>query len=456
MPRSPASRLACLLLAGACVARPAAPTVPDEVSRAIGFAVHEGDDMSRRYGAGARRLRVGIWYPATGATSTRLTLAAYDRLLTRDVASAPTILPGHRDAPMSAVLGAPPTDGPTPLVVYLPGFGANPTVHALACERLAARGYAVAAMASMAPTPVEMTFDIDGVEAQRRDVEWSIVAAEQRLGRSFSQIALIGVSFGSLAGWRVLTGGDERMVALVSLDGSLGFVDGAELMAANPPTRPARQAVLHINVAGNGYNDVSYLEDQPFALVQTVSLADIHHNEFFPGRLYREEPTGAAAADARRKLDTVLGLAVGFIDLQLAGRRACVAWTGASTCRRPRVDVPAESTTAAMLADAGGRAQLAALGRRARDAGITRGVVREGLLEAVAHGADAQTALAVTRLRVLLFPDSYRALWDLGVALEEAGDIDGAIAAYEGIQRKNPRVRDAADEIRRLRATKSP
>lgn len=456
MPRAPAARLACLILAGACVARPTTPAaVPGEAGRAIGFAVHEGDDVSRRYGAGTRRLRAGIWYPATRATSTRMTLAEYDRLLTRDVASAPTILPGHREAPMSAVLDAPPVGGAA-LVVYLPGFGANATVHALACERLAARGYTVVAMASMAPTPVGMTFDIDGVEAQRRDVEWSIIAAEQRLGRSFSQIALIGVSFGSLAGWRLLTGGDERMVALVSLDGSLGFVDGAELMAANPPTRPARQAVLHINVAGNGYNDVSYLGDQPFALVQTVSLADIHHNEFFPGRLYREEPTSAAAADARRKLDTVLGLAVGFIDLQVTGRRACVAWTGASTCRRPRVDVPAESTAAAMLADDEGRAQLAALGRRARDAGITRGVVREGLLEAVARATDAQTALAVTRLRVLLFPDSYRALWDLGVALEEAGDIDGAIAAYEEIQRKNPRVRDAADEIRRLRAAKSP
>jgi Xaa-Pro aminopeptidase len=42
------------------------------------------------------------------------------------------------------------------------------------------------------------------------------------------------------------------------------------------------------------------------------------------------------------------------------------------------------------------------------------------------------------------------------IPAEEAGDLDGAIATYEAIQRKNPRIRDAADEIRRLRMAKSP
>lgn len=238
----------------------------------IGFRVVDGVDDTRPFGASARPLRVGIWYPARVGSEQRMSIDEYGRALDTEFASLPTIHPGNRPGPMHAFLDAQAVESPGPLVVYLPGFGANATVHALVCERLAQHGYTVIALASMRSSPIGMTFDFEGVEAQRRDAEWGIAAAERALRRRFTKMAAIGVSFGSLAGWRLLVGGDERMQALVSLDGSLGFVDGAEMMALHPTDRPARQAVLHMNTRGNGYNDLSFLEQQPYALVQVTTF----------------------------------------------------------------------------------------------------------------------------------------------------------------------------------------
>jgi hypothetical protein len=445
-------------LTAACAPRGGVPIIAETGAPPIGFLVDEGADATRPFGSeSARPLRVGVWYPAARTEGPPMSLEEYKRRLTTSWASAPTIHAGRLPGPMLARLGAPPAAALTPLVLYLPGFGANATVHALACERLARHGYTVAAMASMRSTPAGMSFDLEGVEAQRRDAEWGLAAVEKALRRRFTSIGLVGVSFGSLAGWRLLTGGDERMIALVSLDGSLGFVDGAELMAKSPPERPARQAVLHMNTLGNGYNDLSLLESQPFGLVQVLTFAGFEHNQFFPGQLLRSEPTGEEAALARARFDDVLDVATRFLDAQFAGRRACVApGRGTSACLAPRMEVPAESAVSRMLATEAGRAEILALGRRARALGLDMPVAREGLLEAVGDGAGAPTELAIARLRAELFPRSYRAQWALGEALGGAGDFAGAIAAFEAVKAINPRVRDADDEIDKLRRRLGP
>jgi hypothetical protein len=297
-----------------------------------------------------------------------------------------------------------------------------------------------------------MSFDLAGVEAQQRDAEWSVAAVESALGRRFSQIGLVAVSFGSLAGWRLLIGGDERMTALVSLDGSLGFVDGVELLTAHRPERPARQAVLHLNVLDNDDNDLSLLEAQPFALTQIVTTTGFDHSEFFPGMLLRSEPGGEVASVAGARLGFVLNVATRFLDAQFRRRRACVSVTaGASRCLAPRLEIPAESAATRLLASPAGRAELLALGRQAAALGVDEPLVREGLLDAVAAGAEAPAVVAVARLRTALFPRSYQAWWVLGEALSESGDVTGAIAAFETVKALNPKVRDADTQIAKLR-----
>ncbi len=420
---------------------------------AIGFRTVEGVDATRPFGEALRPLRVGIWYPAEHHGESPMSIDEYGRSLDTKTARPPTSDPGQRSVPMRALRDARAASVPGHLIIYLPGFGANATGHALACERFAEKGYTVIAMASMGSSPIGMTFDLEGVEAQRRDAEWGIAIAEQTLGRRFTHIAIVGVSFGSLAGWRLLVGGDERFAALVSLDGSLGFVNGVDLMARHPSDRPPRQAVLHLNTAGNGFNDLSFLERQPHALVQVVSFEGYQHNEYFPSALLRARPDSPQAAAARSRLDVVLSLAERFIDAQLTGQRACVSTdTGRSVCSTPQLEVPSEETIARWVATADGLARLQELGRRAIALGLPQPVVREGALAELIDVAKDDDRLALVRLRVALFPRSFEARWQLGDELAERGELEAAIAELKAVKRIDPRVRDVDDEIAKLRA----
>jgi dienelactone hydrolase len=151
------------------------------------------------------------------------------------------------DAPAFSVDAPRPAPGSFPLVLYAPGFGAHPLHHVPILESLASHGFVVAAVPSRGAEAYGMTFDAEGQDAQRRDLEFVLRRLRGEHFVDATQVGAVGYSFGG--GPALLLAVQRPVVRVVaSLDGTPALSHTLGIVSAGHGYDPARirAAVLAI------------------------------------------------------------------------------------------------------------------------------------------------------------------------------------------------------------------
>src|SRR5258708_31554913 len=112
-----------------------------------------------------------------------------------------------------------------PLIIYAPSFSAMSWENADLCEYLASHGYVVVASTDMGASARVMTNDLEGIEAQARDISFLIGYARTLPYVQMSEIAVAGFSWGGISNL-FAAARDNRIDALVALDGSMRYFPG--------------------------------------------------------------------------------------------------------------------------------------------------------------------------------------------------------------------------------------
>jgi dienelactone hydrolase len=304
----------------------------------VGFRIIRATDGARAWLGGAPRpVPISVFYPATlgpGArplpfrtfvetylgpdTTTILTLADRAAAVQRYRKEA---LPNASAEAFQALLDAPtfstdaplPAAGSFPLVLYAPGFGAHPLHHVPILESLASHGFVVAAVPSRGAEAYGMTFDAEGQEAQRRDLEFVLGRLRHEHFVDATQVGAIGYSFGG--GPALLLALQRPVVrAVVSLDGTPAFGHTVGIVRAGHGYDPARirAAMLAVCSDDDAEMDLSLLRSLRLSPRAILRIRGAEHHDFIAADVIR----GAGGPATSRA--PVLGLAIGAVRAFLA------------------------------------------------------------------------------------------------------------------------------------------
>jgi pimeloyl-ACP methyl ester carboxylesterase len=129
-----------------------------------------------------------------------------------------------------AVQDTPLTEERFPILIYAASDSSVSWENADLCEYLASHGYVVLASPSMGVSTRVMTDDLNGINAQARDVSFLITYAKTLPDTDLSEVAVVSWSWGGVSS---LFGAarDPRIEALVSMDGSMRYYPGLVKMA---------------------------------------------------------------------------------------------------------------------------------------------------------------------------------------------------------------------------------
>ncbi len=207
----------------------------------VGLKVVDQYDHSRAYAASsknlskssvddaARPLQTLIWYPSLKSTGKPMTVGDYTQLADTEIHfDAPhpeqnrwrSLLKTSFEIPLWAVQDAQPTEGNYPVLIYAPSDSSVSWENADLCEYLASHGYVILASPSIGVSARDMTDDLDGINAQARDISFLITYAKSLPDTDSSQVAVVSWSWGGISSL-FASARDPRIDALVEMDGSL-------------------------------------------------------------------------------------------------------------------------------------------------------------------------------------------------------------------------------------------
>jgi hypothetical protein len=207
----------------------------------VGLKVVDQYDHSRAYPASsknlskssvgdeARPLQTLIWYPSLRSTGKPMTVGDYTHLTDTEIHfDAPhpeqnrwrSLLKTTSEFPLWAVRDAKPAKGHYPVLIYVPSDSSVSWENADLCEYLASHSYVILASPSMGVSTRDMTDDLDGINAQARDISFLITYAGTLPDTDLSQVAVVSWSWGG-ASSLFAAARDPRIDALVSMDGSM-------------------------------------------------------------------------------------------------------------------------------------------------------------------------------------------------------------------------------------------
>jgi predicted dienelactone hydrolase len=185
-------------------------------------------------GENARPLQTLIWYPSLKGTGEPMTVGDYTQLANTEIHfNAPdekenrwrSLLKTSFGIPLWAVREARAAKGHYPIVIYAPSDSSVSWENADLCEYLASHGYVVLASPSMGVSTRDMTDDLDGINAQARDISFLITYATSLPDTDLSEVAVVSWSWGGISSL-FASARDPRIDALVEMDGSMRYYPG--------------------------------------------------------------------------------------------------------------------------------------------------------------------------------------------------------------------------------------
>jgi len=192
-------------------------------------------DRSKPFvGNDARPLQTLLWYPSLRTTSKPMTVGDYVQLADAEIHfKAPdekenrwrTLLKASFNIPLWAVRDAKLAKGRYPVLIYAPSDSSVSWENADLCEYLASYGYVVLASPSMGVSTRDMTDDLDGINAQARDISFLITYAKSLPDTDLSEIAVVSWSWGGISSL-FASAQDPRIDALVEMDTSMRYYPG--------------------------------------------------------------------------------------------------------------------------------------------------------------------------------------------------------------------------------------
>jgi len=145
--------------------------------------------------------------------------------------------------------------GHYPVLIYAPSDSSVSWENADLCEYLASHGYVILASQSMGVSTRDMTDDLDGINAQARDISFLITYAKTLPDTDLAQVAVVSWSWGG-ASSLFAAARDSRIDALVSMDGSMRYYPGLVKMAGD--VHPERMTIPLLFFTAE---DANFLED---------------------------------------------------------------------------------------------------------------------------------------------------------------------------------------------------
>ncbi|HEY8258461.1 MAG TPA: alpha/beta fold hydrolase [Gemmatimonadales bacterium] len=324
-----------------------------------------------------RPVQIAVWYPAKESPS-RDTLAFVDYLglsasdsgmsdgrgVAVEVQQYRDFLESH-GAPADAVddwlsrrgravRRAPAARGRFPLVLIAPGNGGSVYDQAWLAEYLAAHGYAVA----VCPSPMRISGPMreetevgEKAAEQAGDLGFAVEVLARRAQVDASSIGVVGHSFGARGGL-LLAMRDERVRALVSLDGGIGVATGSSSLEHTKgfSALGAKVPTLHFYETLDAYMapDFSLLRRLTSSERWLVGPVGLHHHLFTV--LGTDSTLGAATGSDSRSVRAYAGVmqATGeFLDAfvrDLPAARATVLGSPGWPAGLPTTHLPAATT----------------------------------------------------------------------------------------------------------------
>ncbi|RYG87267.1 MAG: hypothetical protein EON59_07925 [Alphaproteobacteria bacterium] len=321
-----------------------------------------------------------------------------------------------------------------------------------------------------------MTADAEGIAAQAGDIGFLIAFARSLPQADLDHVAVVGFSWGGISNVFVAAR-DNRVDALVSLDGSVRFYPG--LVEAAKDVTPARLTAPFLSVEarpeaieemqlGGLDAKTSFLNKLKYADFHRVTMNQMVHGNF-ASRQVAFTLDGAFTEFSRAEVEQSYGWAaryvLRFLDAYLKADATAAAFLKANPERNgvPRhlLAVTSRESTGAPPTREALAAQLAIRGfdaipevyaeMRARDAAFELSeedlnIWGYGLLER----GDSKAAIAVLKVATTLFPKSFNTYDSLGEAYQTAGNKPLAITNYRKSLELNPANQNAAERIKAM------
>ena len=456
------------------------------------------DVLGRSYHAErARPIQTLIWYPADHSGGKPMTVENYVELSAAETRFGNPEM-SYRDRewlsgmqptlalPLWAVRDASPSSGRFPVVIYAPSFSAAAWENADFCEYLASHGYLVIAAPSMGAMTRAMTSDLEGLEAQARDISFLIGYACALSNADLSGLAVAGFSWGGLANL-LAAARDGRINALLALDGSMRYWSGLLRQAAYVQPRQMTIPLIYFAQGALTLEDQErYLQhnDGPNVLnswahgdLTTVHMLGMSHAEF--GSMFqRNENLWWQLEQVYRQKNENFGRDAGaggyawvaryareFLDAYLKHDSASKAFLQRSPAEngvpryvmkvdhRPAAGRPATFETFRAELGRQGFDRIvqihAALKQQAPDFQLDEGLVISWA-EELMDDKQLTQAVALLNFNTQIHPDSTRAYTNLGDAYRICGQLTQAAANYRRAIEQDATNADAIWKLSRL------
>ena len=469
-----------------------------DYSRAFQPAI---DELGKPYGGErARPLQTLVWYPARHTDAKPMVFGDYVALKATETSfGSPRQLTGYRERmiasmkpyfanPTLARRDAPSASGQFPVIIYAPGSSSVSWENSDLCEYLASYGYIVVAAPAMGVFR-ESTDDVAGTDQQARDIAFLIAFARTLPDADVSRIAVVGFSWGGLANL-FAAALDDRIGALVALDGSMQFYPG--VVASAKDVHPEEMTIPLLYVQGqHTLEDVARLQqDEPIAVgpnvlnewrhgdLMTVRMLGLFHPEFISlGQrnelMWKDEAAHLQEADYTRE-DGIVGYGWvarytrafldGYLKHDAAATKFLRNTPGENGVPAHMMGVTFRSATRALVSSTSFRVRVgqegfdhateiyAAVRKEQPDFRLTPEAVDSWAYQLVA-GSHFAEAVDIERLVVRLDDSSSAAFTHLGEMYTKAGQKQEAIASYERALEKDTANITAKQSLEQLQGT---
>ena len=458
----------------------------------VGFRIVLQYDYSRSYqaktdvmgkptqGERARPIQTLIWYPAQASATTHVTFGEYLELATTQEnfrqtqeISASILAPLKKDygdalaTTMWATKDASAESGSFPVVIYAPSFGAPAFENADLCEYLASHGYIVIASPSLGARPLGMTADLEGAEAQARDISFLIGFARAIPQADCSEIAVAGFSWGGIANF-LAAAQDSRITALVALDGSVRYHQKTAKDATYLQLADLGLPILFFTQKERTLEEIARDKRE----TNDAALNNLVHADLWIARMH-EMVHGAFASFFQRSATVTAGWYNDQITPQVVS--TSYNWVARYTLEFLNAYLKHDSAAMDFLKNPVTKngvpplimdiehhegsgipptisdfaPKVAARGfdhavdvyseQRASDPSFR--IEEQQLIrwaDALSNSGHFNEAIAILKCTVSIYPDSWLAYSDLGDTYRSAGDDDSAIKSYKTALEKNP------------------